>query len=305
MSKFVELELAGDAGVVTALIGTRGAQLRSLKRKGVEFIQQHAELSEVPWAAGLVMAPWVNRIRDGRWSQHGVNHQLPITDSEFGNAIHGLVMFENFEILAQTESAVRLQRIIKPIDGYPFEIDFRVEYHLQSDGIAVRHFAVNHSNKEAPFATGAHPYLKLGTEPLDRATIRVAARTYVATDERRLPVSREFTDRTKFDLTGGVLIDNLRVDNTFGNLRRNDSGIASASLIGSQLGVELWQDSSFTHSHIFVTTDFLGPDGRCLAVAIEPTTGPANNFNSGEGLIWLNPRQIWRGTWGIRILDVA
>ena len=301
MSSFIDLRLEGPGASLTARIGVRGAQLKSLQRNNVEFVQQHADLPAVPWAAGLVMAPWVNRIDAGQWTQNGVSYSLPITDTVFGNAIHGLVMFEDFEVLAQTESAVRLGRTIKPIDGYPFEIDFRVEYHLQPDGLAVRHIAVNHSAEPAPFATGAHPYLVLGDEPIDRATIRVAARTYVASDERMLPVSREFTDRSPFDLTGGVVIDNLRIDTTYGNLKRDDAGMASASIIGLDLGLELWQDSKFTHTHVFVTPDFSGPNGKCLAVAIEPTTGPANNFNSGESLIWLEPKKLWRGSWGIRL----
>jgi len=305
MATFIDLRLNGPDGELTARIGVRGAQLKSLQREGVEFIQQHEELPEVPWSAGIVMAPWVNRIDAGKWTQNGVSYTLPITDEAFGNAIHGLVSYEDFDVLAQTESAVRLGRVIKPVEGYPFEIDFRLEYHLQPDGIAVRHIAVNHSSQPAPFATGAHPYLVLGDEPLDRATIRVAARTYVASDERMIPVSREFTDNTPFDLTGGVVVDHLRVDNSYGNLQRNDQGIASASLIGSELGLEVWQDSKFSYTHIFVTPNFSGPSGKCLAVAVEPTTGPANNFNTGEALIWLEPEKVWRGSWGIRISSLG
>ena len=305
MASFTDLRLNGPNGELTARIGARGAQLKSLQREGVEFIQQHEDLPEVPWSAGIVMAPWVNRIDAGKWTQNGVTYTLPITDEAFGNAIHGLVSYEDFDVLAQTESAVRLGRVIKPVEGYPFEIDFRVEYHLQPDGIAVRHIAVNHSAQPAPFATGAHPYLVLGDEPLDRATIRVAARTYVASDERMIPVSREFTDNTPFDLTGGVVVDHLRVDNSYGNLQRNDQGIASASLIGSELGLEVWQDSKFSYTHIFVTPNFSGPSGKCLAVAVEPTTGPANNFNTGEALIWLEPEKVWRGSWGIRISSLG
>jgi aldose 1-epimerase len=305
MATFIDLRLNGPDGELTARIGVRGAQLKSLQREGVEFIQQHEELPEVPWSAGIVMAPWVNRIDAGKWTQNGVSYTLPITDEAFGNAIHGLVSYEDFDVLAQTESAVRLGRVIKPVEGYPFEIDFRLEYHLQPDGIAVRHIAVNHSAQPAPFATGAHPYLVLGDEPLDRATIRVAARTYVASDERMIPVSREFTDNTPFDLTGGVVVDHLRVDNSYGNLQRNDQGIASASLIGSELGLEVWQDSKFSYTHIFVTPNFSGPSGKCLAVAVEPTTGPANNFNTGEALIWLEPEKVWRGSWGIRISSLG
>jgi aldose 1-epimerase len=37
-------------------------------------------------------------------------------------------------------------------------------------------------------------------------------------------------------------------------------------------------------------------------VAIEPMSCPANAFNSGDGLIRLEPGRGWSGSWGIRLL---
>jgi aldose 1-epimerase len=39
--------------------------------------------------------------------------------------------------------------------------------------------------------------------------------------------------------------------------------------------------------------------GRSRAVAVEPMTGPANAFNSGEGLRWLAPGESFTMSWGI------
>ena len=44
--------------------------------------------------------------------------------------------------------------------------------------------------------------------------------------------------------------------------------------------MSLWQDANCGYVHVFVTTEF---PGRTKAVAIEPMTGPANAFNSGDG----------------------
>ena len=60
--------------------------------------------------------------------------------------------------------------------------------------------------------------------------------------------------------------------------------------------MSLWQDASCGYVHVFVTTEF---PGRSKAVAIEPMTGPANAFNSGEGLRWLAPGEQFSMTWGI------
>jgi aldose 1-epimerase len=54
---------------------------------------------------------------------------------------------------------------------------------------------------------------------------------------------------------------------------------------------------------VFVTREF---PGRRKAVAIEPMTGPANAFNSGDSLRWLAPGESFTMTWGIgAALDAA
>src|SRR5579875_1806009 len=40
---------------------------------------------------GQILAPWPNRVGDGRYAWAGRDFQLPLTEVEHGNAIHGLV----------------------------------------------------------------------------------------------------------------------------------------------------------------------------------------------------------------------
>ena len=40
---------------------------------------------------GQVLAPWPNRLADGRYEWEGEQHRLPLTEPGAGNAIHGLV----------------------------------------------------------------------------------------------------------------------------------------------------------------------------------------------------------------------
>jgi aldose 1-epimerase len=60
--------------------------------------------------------------------------------------------------------------------------------------------------------------------------------------------------------------------------------------------VWLWQDENFRYTHVFVSRKF---PGRRIAVALEPQTGPANAFNSGQDLGWLDPGQETSLEWGI------
>ena len=49
------------------------------------------------------------------------------------------------------------------------------------------------------------------------------------------------------------------------------------------------------------------PGGPTLgrAVAVEPMTAPANAFNTGAGLRWLEPGETWTVRWGIRHTGLA
>jgi aldose 1-epimerase len=91
-------------------------------------------------------------------------------------------------------------------------------------------------------------------------------------------------------------VGGLDVDVAFTDLGF-DGGIARQTLSAPDgRSVSLEQDESCAYVHIFVTDTF---PGRSKAVAIEPMTGPANAFNSGDGLRWLEPGETFTMRWGI------
>jgi aldose 1-epimerase len=91
-------------------------------------------------------------------------------------------------------------------------------------------------------------------------------------------------------------VGDLDVDVALTDLRF-DGGIARHTLSAADgRSVSLWQDETCPFVHVFVTRQF---PGRRKAVAIEPMTGPANAFNSGDGLHWLAPGETFTMTWGI------
>ena len=76
-----------------------------------------------------------------------------------------------------------------------------------------------------------------------------------------------------------------------------DDGVARHTLSAPDgRSVGLWHDASVSFVHVYITEDF---PGRSLAIAMEPMTGPANAFNSGDGLRWLAPGESFTMNWGI------
>lgn len=283
----------GDAlAVVTEL----AAGLRLYSRAGVQLTESYGDDEISPGAAGITLAPWANRVEDGLWYLDGKKQQLDITEVSRNNASHGLLRNASYELVDEAEFSVTLEAAVFPQHGYPFLLRHRVGYELdESLGLAVRQTLVNDSQAPAPFVLGAHPYLRLGEVPAEDLTVTVGGRTRLVTDERLIPRSTEPVDGG-FDLRAGRPVDGATLDCAYTDLDF-DGGVARSTLHAADgRSVSLWQDAHCRYVHVFITDTF---PGRTLAVALEPMTGPANAFNSGDGLNWLPTGESFTMSWGI------
>lgn len=301
--QFIELELdQSHGGRVRAVVSTAGAALKSLNLDGVDIITPTTGHDLNPYADGIVMAPWANRIDRGKWILDGQEFQLEITDKALDNAIHGLVSQALFSIDEHTEYSVSLSTRISPSLGYPFELVVAITYTLTPTGITVQHRAINHSIAKAPFVVGAHPLFEISGNPTEDLEIKSAARSVDLVNERKIPIGRQDILGTQFDITDWRKLSSCDFDHGFGDLVRDEAGLAHHYLRspkGDQL--DIWQTAEFKYAFIFTPDNFhniADPTPR-TAIAIEPQTGPANAFNSKEDLIWLEPGQVFEASWGV------
>ncbi|MGX5697623.1 aldose 1-epimerase family protein [Agromyces soli] len=292
------LETSTSSGELSATVTTVAAGLRELRIDGVDLVPPFADDRTPPSAAGIVLAPWPNRIRDGRWSAEGVDHQLAITEPALGNAIHGLLRYTDYRVVAQERDSVTLEATIFPQLGYPFLIGTAVHYELVADGLKVTHRLENLGAEAAPVALGTHPYLKIGGVPTAELSLRLDAASHIEVDERKLPTGEVPVDGTPWDLRDGRPLAELSLDDAFGELAADDDGFVEHSLTAPDgRSVSIWAEHDFAYVQVFTTDRFPGEE---LAVAIEPMTAPAEAFNSGRGLRWLGPGEEWELSWGIR-----
>ncbi len=108
---------------------------------------------------GQVLAPWPNRLRDGRYEWEGEELQLPIDEVESRSAIHGLVRWASWHAVEREEARVSLEHVLHPQPGYPFTVRLRITYRLHERGLTVRSEAENAGARPCPFGAGHHPYL--------------------------------------------------------------------------------------------------------------------------------------------------
>ncbi len=253
-------------------------------------------------AHGAVLAPWPNRLADGRYSFEGVERQLAITEPATGNAIHGLLRWRPWRALEQHHDRVLVASRIHPEPGFPFDLDVSVEYHLGADGLTVTTTAQNLGDSPCPYGIGQHPYLSPGDGTIDQCSLELPAETLITTDpERQLPNGREPVAGGPRDFRESRPLGSAAIDAPFTDLRRGPDGTARARL--SDAGgstVELWVDRAYPYLEVY-TGDTLTPARRRRGLGLEPMSCPPNAFCSGESLVRLEPGASHVARWGVAL----
>jgi aldose 1-epimerase len=253
-------------------------------------------------AHGAPLIPWPNRLADGRYRFDGIDHQGALTEPDRHNAIHGFMRWRPWTALEQGASRVVMGARLLPLEGYPFSLDLHVAYELGEAGLMVATTATNMGRAACPYGAGQHPYLSPGAGVIDECTLEVPAATRILTDEeRQLPRGREAVRGTPYDFRRPRALADQRLDDPFTDLARDDAGNATVVLSRTDgARVELWMDGHYPFVQIY-TGDTLDPARRRRGVGVEPMTCAPNAFQSGEGLVRLEPQHSLAARWGVRL----
>ncbi len=284
------------AGAHAAVIGEVGAVLRSYTFGSNDVTCTWPDDALPPKGCGITLVPWPNRIRGGKYTFDGEDQQLALTEPDKGNAIHGLGRWARWSRVKQDVSSVTLRLDVPPQNGYPYQVRAEVTYALHADyGLMVTLGARNVGPRRAPFGAGSHPYLSTRGHALDDTTVRLPAREILVVDDAQVPIGARALGKTPHDLRRGKRLRHLRLDDGFTGLAI-ENGRGQAEVRTKSGGARLWFDETFQFLQVF-TRENLTPGQH--GIAIEPMTCAPNAFNSGAGLIVLEPGGAWTGSWGI------
>ncbi|TGD38275.1 aldose 1-epimerase family protein [Brevibacterium aurantiacum] len=299
MTDLIELALGDDSAVVS----TTGAALLNYTVGDRPVVIQMSAFD------GAVLAPWPNRVADGRYDCNGRSHQLPITEASRGTALHGLVAETRWAVTERDDASVRLRTELTDSPGYPFTLSLEVTYSLidhdneeegaSSGELLVQASARNIGQEPAPFGFGFHPWIHPGAERVDRAQLLVPADTWFETDDRLIPQAIRHFDTESFipadhgsDEASCLLCKDFRalrslgptvLDDAFGTPQRGGDGWSRVRLRGADdRTVIIGMDENFRAWRI-CTGDELDEDHRRRAIAIEPMTCPPTAFATGSG----------------------
>ncbi len=277
-----------------------GATLRSYTVGGAAVLDGFGVDEVCDSGRGQVLAPWPNRLGDGRYSYEGRDGRAALDEPERHNAIHGLVRWLPWQVLSRAQNVLSLGCTLYPQPGYPWRLGLVVEYRLGRDGLTVSTSATNLDRIAAPFGIGFHPYLTVSS-PIDSTSLAVPARRRLVADERGLPTTSTSVSGSELDFTARRWIGDTVLDTAFTDFRRDADGMARVELddTAGERGVTVWMDEHFRYVMVF-TGDTLEPvSRRRSSIAVEPMSCPPDALRSGVDLVRLEPGASWNGRWGI------
>ena len=279
-------EHALERGRQRLVVSEAGGGARSWTVDGSELLASFASGTRDAAFAGKPLMPWPNRLRDGRYAFEGAEHRVAITEPETSTALHGLTLSSRWRASRTSAHGITLSHQLRGREGYPFALDLAVGYELDSAGVVVTLRATNAGPGRAPFGAGLHPYLRLTGD----ITLQVPANTRVPIDDRLLPTGPPTPlSGTELDFRHARRLGDQRLDTCFGDFERGAAGVASLTLAGPRRLV-VWMDDAFHFVQVFTA------DG---AIAVEPMSCAPDAFNTGDGLLVLEPGASFTGRCGL------
>jgi len=292
------------SGGARAQVTQVGATLRTFAVDGVDILDGFPDDERSSDGRGQVLAPWPNRLTDGRYSYGGRECQAPLNELSRHDAIHGLVRWLDWSIVAHASDLLTLSCTVRPQPAFEWQIDLEITYAVGDSELTVMLVARNGDSEPAPFGVGFHPYLSLGTASVDALDLTVPATAFLDPDvpadtPHMLPVAG-----TPKDFTSARTIASTKLDTAFGELMRGADGRAVARLhsVDNGRSVELWVDDGYRYLMIYTADEVTRVERRRTGLAIEPMTCPPDAFRSRVDLIELAPGASWHGSWGLRMI---
>ena len=285
-----------------AVVVEVGGGVRTYTYRGHDVLTGYPRDAQCSAGRGQLLMPWPNRIRDGRYSFSGQDHQLALSEPDRGNAIHGLVRWAIWSVLERTQDTITVAYRLRPQQGWGWSLDLWVTYALTPQGLIVTPRARNVGTEAAPFGVGAHPYLSVGEDRVDEVELGIPAASLLELDDRLLPTGVAAVDGTDQDFREPRVVGELALDTAFTDIVADADGRWRVTLAHAHTGraVTLWADATaYPWLQVFTGDSLPLAARRTSGIAVEPMTCPPDAFNSGDDLLVLEPEQEFAASWGI------
>jgi aldose 1-epimerase len=301
---YTKIAITNLRGACIVVIPEMGARLNNFlvqtKSGFIDIIDGYSsvdELSTEYYAKGSLLAPFPNRIADGRYTFEGTEYQLTINKIDENNAIHGFISNKPFSILSSGEVAngyeLSLLYTSGIVEGYPFRFEILVNYNFQNDNrLTITTEVRNSGATNMPIGFGWHPYFTTCSKINDIA-LRLPSVRQFDVDDRLIPTSAtiEMGEWSK-----AQKISESEFDTGF--------EFATDDKIIILLDEEKDLDIRITCMEGYEYVQVFTPPWRS-AIAIEPMTCAADAFNNKFGLKTLSPMEKLSASFEIKVNELG
>ena len=273
-------------GVFARVFLNQGASLQQLVLNGVELI---ASLSPLPYGetyASAILFPFANRVEDGKYSFNNEVYQLGVNNAVENNAIHGLVYNKLYSIKSQFVNEHYADLVLEydynaVNSGFPFPFKIQLKYTFFKDSLDVKVSVQNKGELAFPYTIGWHPYFY--SEQLNASTIEFKSHLKLEMDHRNIGTGlQDIAPQEYLSLKDKILDDCWKLDSDYMVFKT------------PQYNFKL--SSSASHGFLQIYTP-----SKKNTIAIEPTTGVSNSFNTKIGLNILKPKDQFEIIWRLKI----
>ena len=263
-----------------------GASLQELTLNGHAIIQNLAPLTYDITYASSILFPFANRIKDGVYTYEERDFQFETNQQEENNALHGLVFNKTFKVLKQkadnNSATITLEYVENnESKGFPYTYSIQLTYMFTQDAVSLNFIVKNTDSKPFPFTVGWHPYFL--SENLHESSLSFDSTEKLIIGDR--------------NITTGI--ENIKPIETFQikDQQLDDCWILKSNQIKFntpkyQLTIDASEENNFMQL-------FTPP--KVNAIAIEPTTGVSDSFNTKIGLQVLKSNHSYDITWSLKI----
>jgi len=296
------VELKDDIGGTKLEIALRGAVLLNyfipIENNFLNIIDgflTSEELMHSPSARSWVMAPFANRIPEGKYFFNGIKHQFKTHPGK--EIMHGFAAYENFKIEKVNRSEEYIEAVLAAdeidpgkYEGYQFKIKIMTVIRLSGKNLLLKIICENLDDKAAPFGCGWHPYFKAGENSIDNLVLTIDAEEIIQVDDSLIPYEgkKAYADIKKFpdlDFRSKVdekkrIIGKRELNHGYSNLMNHKDGFHRSAVYNPENGltISMFQGSGIT---LVYSGDTL-PDRRRDSIAVEPMQFITNAFNRKE-----------------------
>lgn len=264
-----------------------GATLRSLRvqanNSSYELISgadQDLDIAPTPSGVGsFIMAPWVNRIHEGRLVTSNGEFQLPVDSGV--HAIHGTVRQREWQIVSSEQESAEFRVGLES----PWPFRGHVVSRIKLNGASLRQtleiHAADDEEREFPAGVGWHPWFRRSLRS-DEVKVQVDAVAQWELDKKVVPSGEMSVTSATEKLREGASLEVGELDGCFqlGETR-------SAMLLWPELKLTMTNSPEIMQAMIY------SPEG---SVCVEPQTTTVNAFQlAARGVADTGTRSVSRG----------